>query len=69
MNVASVTMSALYQAGIARASIHTGDLWKGRQMVMECADPSLYIECADIYEEMKLFEVYFYPFWINVHIY
>ena len=45
------------QAGIARISIHCGDIWKGRQIVMECADPSLYIECAYIFETMKLFEV------------
>ncbi|KAH7432644.1 hypothetical protein KP509_07G031800 [Ceratopteris richardii] len=44
------------KAGIARTSIHCGDPWKGRQMAMECDSISLYIECAMIFENMKLLE-------------
>ncbi|KAI5082974.1 hypothetical protein GOP47_0002717 [Adiantum capillus-veneris] len=44
------------KAGVARTSIHCGDPWKGRQMAIQCDDASLYIECAVIFESMKLLE-------------
>ncbi|MCO5579579.1 hypothetical protein L7F22_033436 [Adiantum nelumboides] len=44
------------KAGVARTSIHCGDPWRGRQMAIQCDDASLYIECAVIFESMKLFE-------------
>eukprot|EP01018_Ginkgo_biloba_P040476 Gb_01727 [translate_table: standard] len=42
------------RAGLARSSLHSGDLWKAKQIAMECNNPVLFGECAKILEGFNL---------------
>ncbi|CAM6122003.1 unnamed protein product [Calypogeia fissa] len=42
------------QAGVARTSIHLGDIWKGKQLAKECKNSLLYRECARLLEGLSL---------------
>ncbi|XP_024544591.1 WD repeat-containing protein 19 [Selaginella moellendorffii] len=44
------------KTGLARALIHVGDIWKGKQLAIECNDTRLFGECAKILEGLNLLQ-------------
>ncbi|KAH8960318.1 hypothetical protein BDL97_06G126400 [Sphagnum fallax] len=55
-DVSKQTNRYLAEAGFARMCIQLGDLWKGRQMAIQCNNTQLYLDCAQILEGLNLLQ-------------
>ncbi|CAM6022827.1 unnamed protein product [Sphagnum balticum] len=55
-DVSKQTNRYLAEAGFARMCIQLGDLWKGRQMAIQCNNTQLYLDCARILEGLNLLQ-------------